>query len=132
MIGFDTYHLRPRQVLAARYEKDGSNRGLLTQHTLISSRDNSVNLILSTPEGEVTVEPGEWIVKVDGDFKKCNQYEFDEMFERVVAGVACIFCAERFKNVDDLRAHSATCEKHPANKKPEAPAAPAATSEEGA
>lgn len=111
MQGFEVYQIKPRKVLAAKY--DGSNGGLLTTHSLISSRNDSVNLILSTPEGEVVVAPGDWIVKCDGDFQKCSQTEFDEMFEKVVAGVSCLFCGERHPNVDALRSHSQTCEKNP-------------------
>ncbi len=115
--GFEVYRLKPRNVLATRYEKDGSNRGLILQHSLISSRNDSVNLILSTPEGEVPVEPGEWIVKADGDFGKYTPAQFEEMFERPVAGVGCIFCGTRFGGLEALKEHSAKCEKHPLFKK---------------
>lgn len=116
MDGFEVYCLKPRSVLAAQYRKDGSNRGLLTQHSLISSRNDSVNLILSTPDGEASVAPGDWIVKADGSFQAYSPAQFAEMFEPVRAGAACIFCAQRFPNIDALRHHSTTCKSHPANK----------------
>jgi hypothetical protein len=117
MDGFSVYVLKPRNILAALYKTDGSNKGIFLQHRMISEVPNSLKLTVVTPEGEVFVEPGEWVVKQDGDFYKCTDAEFKMLFDEVVAGVKCIFCGEKFPNVDRLKNHNAFCEANPANKK---------------
>lgn len=117
MTGFEVYQIRPRAVLAAQYKKDASNAGVLTQHSLIGQVANSEKLELLGMEGDsVFVEPGEWIVRVDGSFYKYTDDEFQAAFEPTVAGIRCIFCNFRAPNLDALKSHSTSCADHPANK----------------
>lgn len=114
---FEIYRLKSRQVQAVRYALDASNAKILTQHTLIQGRQD--NLDLTLVNDDATVSPGDWIVKVDGDFHAYSDEEFHRCFEEVRAGIACIFCGERLPNVEKLKEHSADCPQHPANKKTE-------------
>lgn len=112
MNGFDVYTLRPRQVLACKYT--GDNHGVLTQINLISKDANSTRLKFICENKETFVEVGEWIVKVEGSFYKYSEEEFQSAFAKQMAGISCIFCGFHAPNMNELKEHSATCEKHPA------------------
>lgn len=81
MYDFKLAQKKSRNVLAVVYEKDGSNRALLESHSLIWSKNNSVNLIVLTPCGSVAAEPGDWIVKDGGDLWVYKPVEYERLFE---------------------------------------------------
>lgn len=116
---FEFYRVKPRTIQAMKYER--GNEVSLLAHPGIEKVGDDLAIYPPVVDGPspapATVERvayGDWVVKIEGQYHRLSDQEFQEAFSPVLAGVNCVFCQAHLKNLTELKAHSATCEKHPA------------------